>query len=106
MIRNIYVSTFFQIFNLRRRTEHGALTHADGTINAMKFYDRRHLFTGAEDGRVSILKTGTWRVEKTLMKHQVLPRSKSKDKKFVLKRLNSLTIPYFNVDHYRQYILY
>ncbi len=67
--------SFSQIFNLRRRTEHGALTHADGTINAMKFYDRRHLFTGAEDGRVSILKTGTWRVEKTLLKHQVIHSS-------------------------------
>jgi len=37
----------------------------------MKFYDKKHLFTGSEDGKVTILKTGTWRVEKTLLKHQV-----------------------------------
>ena len=38
-------------------------------INAMTFYDKKHLITCAEDGKVCILKTGTWNVEKTLLKH-------------------------------------
>jgi len=60
-----------KIFNLRNRTEHGTLNHADSTINAMKFYDKKHLITCAEDGKVCILKTGTWNVEKTLLKHNL-----------------------------------
>ena len=60
-----------KIFNLRNRSEHGALTHADGVINCMLFYDKRHLITASEDGKISILKTTTgWSVEKTLLKHQ------------------------------------
>lgn len=58
-----------KIFNLRNRTEHGTLNHSDAMINAMTFYDKKHLITCAEDGKVCILKTGTWNVEKTLLKH-------------------------------------
>ena len=60
-----------KIFNLRNRTEHGALNHSDGVINCMLFYDKRHLITGSEDGKICILKTNSgWNVEKTLSKHQ------------------------------------
>ena len=58
-----------KIFNLRNRTEHGTLNHADSMINAMKFYDKKHLITCAEDGKVCIIRTGNWNVEKTLLKH-------------------------------------
>jgi protein MAK11 len=60
-----------KVFNLRNRTEHGTLSHADSVINAMTFYDKRHLITCAEDGKVCILKTGTWNVEKTMLKHSL-----------------------------------
>jgi len=60
-----------KIFNLRNRTEHGNLTHSDGTLRSMKFYDKRHLVTGSEDNMICIVKaTGSWNVEKTLAKHQ------------------------------------
>ena len=58
-----------KIFNLRNRTEHGSLTHSEAMINAMKFYDKKYLITCAEDGKVCIIRTGTWKVEKTLLKH-------------------------------------
>ena len=58
-----------KIFNLRNRSEHGTLNHADSMINAMKFYDKKHLITCAEDGKVCIIRTGNWNVEKTLLKH-------------------------------------
>ena len=68
----IYTYNFNQIFNLRNRTEHGALHHSDGTVNALSFYvDDRHVVTASEDGNVCIVKTSTWRVEKTLVKHKV-----------------------------------
>jgi len=60
-----------KIFNLRNRTEHGALTHSDGVINCMLFYDKRHLITASEDGKICILKTNSgWNVEITLSKHK------------------------------------
>ena len=60
-----------KIFNLRNRTEHGALNHSDGVINCMLFYDKRHLITASEDGKICILKTNSgWNVEKTLSKHK------------------------------------
>jgi len=60
-----------KIFNLRNRTEHGNLTHSDGTLRSMRFYDKRHLVTGSEDNKICIIKaTGGWNVEKTLAKHQ------------------------------------
>jgi len=60
-----------KIFNLRNRTEHGNLTHSDGTLRAMRFYDRRHLVTGSEDNKICIVKAAaSWNVEKTLCKHQ------------------------------------
>ena len=60
-----------KIFNLRNRTEHGNLTHSDGTLNKMVFYDKKHLVTASEDNKISIIKaTSSWPVEKTLAKHQ------------------------------------
>jgi len=60
-----------KIFNLRNRTEHGNLTHSDGTLNCMTFYDKKHLVTGSEDNNICIIKaTSSWPVEKTLAKHQ------------------------------------
>jgi len=60
-----------KIFNLRNRTEHGTLTHSDGTLNCMTFFDRKHLVTGSEDNKICIIKaTSSWPVEKTLTKHQ------------------------------------
>ena len=60
-----------KIFNLRNRTEHGALTHSDGVINCMLFYDKRHLITASEDGKICVLKTSSgWNVEITLSKHK------------------------------------
>jgi len=60
-----------KIFNLRNRTEHGTLSHNDGMINAMKFYDKKNLITCGDDGKVCIIRTGTWKVEKTLLKHNL-----------------------------------
>ena len=63
-----------KIFNLRNRTEHGALHHSDGTVNALAFYvDDRHVITASEDCNICIVKTSSWRVEKTLVKHKVRP---------------------------------
>ena len=60
-----------KIFNLRNRTEHGALNHADGVINCMLFFDKKHLITASEDGKICILKANSgWNVEKTLSKHK------------------------------------
>ena len=60
-----------KIFNLRNRTEHGALNHSDGVINCMLFFDKKHLITASEDGKICILKTNAgWNVEKTLSKHK------------------------------------
>ena len=58
-----------KIFNLRNRSEHGTLSHHDSMINAMNFYDKKNLITCADDGKISIIRTGTWKVEKTLLKH-------------------------------------
>ena len=63
------VDEIVKIFNLRNRTEHGLLSHNESMINAMKFYDKKNLITCADDGKVCIVRTGTWNVEKTLLKH-------------------------------------
>nr|ACO11688.1 p21-activated protein kinase-interacting protein 1-like [Caligus rogercresseyi] len=59
-----------KIYNLRNKKEFGSLHHAEGLVRSMVFFKSRYLFTASDDHRLHVLKTGTWKVEKTLFKHQ------------------------------------
>nr|ACO15388.1 p21-activated protein kinase-interacting protein 1-like [Caligus clemensi] len=59
-----------KIYNLRNKKEFGSLHHAEGLVRSMTFFGSRYLFTASDDHKLYVLKAGTWKVEKTLFKHQ------------------------------------
>nr|ADD24153.1 p21-activated protein kinase-interacting protein 1-like [Lepeophtheirus salmonis] len=59
-----------KIYNLRNNKEFGSLHHSEGLVRSMVFFDSRYLFTASDDHNLYVLKTGSWKLEKTLFKHQ------------------------------------
>lgn len=53
------------IIDLKTRKEHTVLMHHNGTVNTVAFtHNGSHLLTGSSDGSLSILRVGSWQVEK------------------------------------------
>ncbi|MGH0131643.1 UNVERIFIED_CONTAM: hypothetical protein FKN15_056725 [Acipenser sinensis] len=59
-----------QLYDLKKRVEHGSLLHHDGTISCLEFYGRTHLLSGGEDGLICVWNTKKWECLKSIRAHK------------------------------------
>ncbi|XP_076601436.1 p21-activated protein kinase-interacting protein 1-like [Chaetodon auriga] len=59
-----------QLYDMKKRTEHGALLHHDGTITCLEFYGASHLLSGGDDGLVCVWSTKKWECLKSIKAHK------------------------------------
>ncbi|XP_044282302.1 p21-activated protein kinase-interacting protein 1 isoform X1 [Varanus komodoensis] len=59
-----------QIYDMKKKTEHGALMQHNGTITCLEFYGSTHLLSGAEDGFMCIWNTKRWECLKSIKAHK------------------------------------
>lgn len=59
-----------QLYDMKKRIEHGALLHHDGTITCLEFYGSSHLLSGGEDGLVCVWSTKKWECLKSITAHK------------------------------------
>lgn len=53
------------VYDMQNRKELCMLTHHNGTVSCLQFTDNcSHLISGSQDGVLSIIRTGSWQVEK------------------------------------------
>ncbi|XP_039378871.1 p21-activated protein kinase-interacting protein 1 isoform X1 [Mauremys reevesii] len=74
-VNNRYVVTgsrdeTIQIYDMKKKIEHGALLHHNGTITCLEFYGNAHLLSGAEDGLICIWDTKRWECLKSIKAHK------------------------------------
>ncbi|XP_068605161.1 p21-activated protein kinase-interacting protein 1-like [Brachionichthys hirsutus] len=58
------------LYDMKRRTEHGALLHHDGSITCLEFYGSSHLLSGGDDGLMCVWSTKKWECLKSIKAHQ------------------------------------
>ncbi|XP_039609961.1 p21-activated protein kinase-interacting protein 1-like [Polypterus senegalus] len=58
-----------QLYDMKKRVDHGALLHHDGTITCLEFYGSTHLLSGGEDGLICVWNTKKWECLKTIKAH-------------------------------------
>ncbi|XP_037700037.1 p21-activated protein kinase-interacting protein 1 isoform X2 [Choloepus didactylus] len=58
------------IYDMKKKIEHGALVHHNGTITCLKFYGNRHLISGAEDGLICVWNVKKWECLKSIKAHK------------------------------------
>ncbi|KAM8851289.1 p21-activated protein kinase-interacting protein 1-like [Spinachia spinachia] len=59
-----------QLYDMRKRIEHGALLQHDGTISCLEFYGTSHLLSGGEDGLICVWSTKKWECVKSFKAHR------------------------------------
>ncbi|CAL9689606.1 unnamed protein product [Knipowitschia caucasica] len=59
-----------QLYDLKKRVEHGALLHHNGTITCLQFYGSSHLLSGADDGLICVWSTKKWECLKSIKAHK------------------------------------
>uniref|UniRef100_A0A3Q0SX59 PAK1 interacting protein 1 n=1 Tax=Amphilophus citrinellus TaxID=61819 RepID=A0A3Q0SX59_AMPCI len=59
-----------QVYDMKKRIEHGALLHHDGTITCLEFYGTSHLLSGGEDGLLCVWSTKKWECMKSIKAHK------------------------------------
>ncbi|XP_071780454.1 p21-activated protein kinase-interacting protein 1-like [Centroberyx gerrardi] len=59
-----------QLYDMKKRVEHGALLHHDGTISCLEFYGASHLLSGGEDGLICVWSTKKWECLKSIRAHK------------------------------------
>lgn len=59
-----------QLYDMKKRIEHGALLHHDGTITCLEFYGESHLLSGGEDGLLCVWSTKKWECLKSIKAHK------------------------------------
>uniref|UniRef100_A0A3Q4BV07 Anaphase-promoting complex subunit 4 WD40 domain-containing protein n=1 Tax=Mola mola TaxID=94237 RepID=A0A3Q4BV07_MOLML len=59
-----------QLYDMKKRTEHGALLHHNGTVTCLEFYGSSHLLSGGEDGLVCVWSTKKWECLKSIKAHK------------------------------------
>uniref|UniRef100_A0A8C5JK29 PAK1 interacting protein 1 n=1 Tax=Junco hyemalis TaxID=40217 RepID=A0A8C5JK29_JUNHY len=74
-VNNRYVVTgsrdeTIQIYDMKKKIEHGALLQHNGTITSLEFYGTSHLLSGAEDGLICIWNTKRWECLKSIKAHK------------------------------------
>ncbi|XP_019651616.1 p21-activated protein kinase-interacting protein 1 isoform X2 [Ailuropoda melanoleuca] len=55
---------------MKKKIDHGALVHHNGTITCLKFYGNRHLISGAEDGLICVWDAKKWECLKSIKAHK------------------------------------
>eukprot|EP00092_Neocalanus_flemingeri_P008804 GFUD01009477.1.p1 GENE.GFUD01009477.1~~GFUD01009477.1.p1 ORF type:complete len:382 (+),score=87.60 GFUD01009477.1:57-1202(+) len=59
-----------KIFDITKRAEHGTLMHHEGTVSCLATHSATsHLVTASDDNTITVVRMGSWQVEKTLYKH-------------------------------------
>ncbi|XP_040840070.1 p21-activated protein kinase-interacting protein 1 isoform X1 [Ochotona curzoniae] len=58
------------IYDMKKKIEHGALVHHNGTITCLKFHGNRHLISGAEDGLICVWDAKKWECLKSIKAHK------------------------------------
>ncbi|KAM4835177.1 p21-activated protein kinase-interacting protein 1 [Thomomys bottae] len=58
------------IYDMKKKIEHGALVHHNGTITCLKFFGSRHLISGAEDGLICVWDAKKWECLKSIKAHK------------------------------------
>ncbi|XP_043362934.1 p21-activated protein kinase-interacting protein 1 isoform X2 [Dermochelys coriacea] len=74
-VNNRYVVTgsrdeTIQIYDMKKKIEHGALLHHNGTITCLEFYGNAYLLSAAEDGLICIWDTKRWECLKSIKAHK------------------------------------
>ncbi|XP_072296775.1 p21-activated protein kinase-interacting protein 1-like [Eucyclogobius newberryi] len=59
-----------QVYDLKKRVEHGALLHHNGTITCLEFHGSSHLLSGADDGLICVWSTRKWECLKSIKAHK------------------------------------
>lgn len=59
-----------QLYDMKKKVEHGALLHHDGSITCLEFYGASHLLSAAEDGLICVWSTKKWECLKTIKAHK------------------------------------
>ncbi|XP_013928564.1 PREDICTED: p21-activated protein kinase-interacting protein 1 isoform X1 [Thamnophis sirtalis] len=59
-----------QIYDMKKKVEHGALVQHNGTVTCLEFYGNAHLLSGAEDGLICIWNTKKWECLKSIKAHK------------------------------------
>uniref|UniRef100_A0A7N8YFK0 PAK1 interacting protein 1 n=1 Tax=Mastacembelus armatus TaxID=205130 RepID=A0A7N8YFK0_9TELE len=59
-----------QVYDMKKKIEHGALLHHDGTITCLEFYGTSHLLSGGEDGLICVWSTKKWECLKSIKAHK------------------------------------
>ncbi|KAG7524453.1 p21-activated protein kinase-interacting protein 1 [Solea senegalensis] len=59
-----------QLYDMKKRIEHGVLLHHDGTITCLEFYGTSHLLSGGEDGLLCVWSTKKWECLKSIKAHK------------------------------------
>ncbi|XP_027691562.1 p21-activated protein kinase-interacting protein 1 isoform X1 [Vombatus ursinus] len=58
------------IYDMKKKVEHGALMHHNGTINCLKFFGNGHLISGGEDGLICVWDAKRWDCLKSIKAHK------------------------------------
>ncbi|XP_008561405.1 PREDICTED: p21-activated protein kinase-interacting protein 1 isoform X3 [Galeopterus variegatus] len=58
------------IYDMKKKIEHGALVHHNGTITCLKFFGNRHLISGGEDGLICVWDAKKWECLKSIKAHK------------------------------------
>uniref|UniRef100_A0A8C5QB10 PAK1 interacting protein 1 n=1 Tax=Leptobrachium leishanense TaxID=445787 RepID=A0A8C5QB10_9ANUR len=59
-----------QVYDMKKKVEHGALLHHNGTITCLEFHRNTHLLSGAEDGLICVWNTKKWECQHTFKAHK------------------------------------
>ncbi|KAM9720162.1 p21-activated protein kinase-interacting protein 1-like [Menidia menidia] len=59
-----------QVYDMKKKTDHGALLHHDGTVTCLEFYGTTHLLSGGEDGLLCVWGTKKWECLKSIKAHK------------------------------------
>lgn len=74
-VNNRFVATgskdeTIQIYDMKKKVEHGALLHHNGSITCLEFFGNTHLVSGAEDGLMCVWNTKKWECQQTFKAHK------------------------------------
>lgn len=59
-----------QLYDMKKRIEHGVLLHHNGTVSCLEFYGNSHLISGGEDGLICVWSTKKWECLKSIRAHK------------------------------------
>ncbi|KAM4705383.1 p21-activated protein kinase-interacting protein 1 [Rhinophrynus dorsalis] len=74
-VNNRFVATgskdeTIQIYDMKKKVEHGSLLHHNGTITCLEFHGSTHLLSGADDGLICVWNTKKWECQHSFKAHK------------------------------------